>query len=46
MYDRKKNRSAQNVMDVSFFGSVGLLDGDGLDDIYHVIELVLVGFDP
>ena len=25
---------------------VGLLDGDGLDDIYHVIELVLLGFDP
>ena len=26
--------------------SVGLLDGDGLDAIYHVIELVLLGFDP
>ena len=25
---------------------VGLLDDDGLDDIYHVIELVLLGFDP
>ena len=25
---------------------VGLLDGDGLDEIYHVIELVLLGFDP
>ena len=25
---------------------IGLLDGDGLDDIYHVIELVLIGFDP
>ena len=25
---------------------VGLLDGDGLDEIDHVIELVLVGFDP
>ena len=25
---------------------VGLLDGDGLDAIYHVIELVLLGFDP
>ncbi len=25
---------------------VGLLDGDGLDKIYHVIELVLLGFDP
>ena len=25
---------------------VGLLDGDGLDDIYHVIELVFLGFDP
>ena len=25
---------------------VGLLDGDGLDEIYHVIELVLSGFDP
>ena len=25
---------------------VGLLDGDGLDGIYHVIELVLLGFDP
>ena len=25
---------------------VGLLDGDGLDEIYHVIELVLFGFDP
>ena len=25
---------------------VGLLDGDGLDDIYHVIQLVLLGFDP
>ena len=24
----------------------GLLDGDGLDEIYHVIELVLLGFDP
>ena len=24
---------------------VGLLDGDGLE-IYHVIELVLLGFDP
>ena len=24
---------------------VGLLDGDGLDEIYHVIELVLLGFD-
>jgi len=25
---------------------VGLLDGDGLDDIYHVIKLVLIGYDP
>ena len=25
---------------------VGLLDGDGLDDIYHVIKLVLLGCDP
>ena len=25
---------------------LGLLDGDGLDEIYHVIELVLLGFDP
>ena len=25
---------------------VGLLDGDGLDEIYHVIQLVLLGFDP
>ena len=25
---------------------VDLLDGDGLDEIYHVIELVLLGFDP
>jgi hypothetical protein len=25
---------------------VGLLDGDGFDQIYHVIELVLLGFDP
>ena len=25
---------------------VGLLDNDGLDEIYHVIELVLLGFDP
>ena len=25
---------------------VGLQDGDGLDDIYHVIKLVLLGFDP
>ena len=25
---------------------VGLLDGDGLDEIYHVIDLVLLGFDP
>ena len=25
---------------------VGLLDGDGLDEIYHVIKFVLLGFDP
>ena len=25
---------------------VGLLDGYGLDEIYHLIELVLLGFDP
>ena len=25
---------------------VGLLYGDGLDEIYHVIELVLLGLDP
>ena len=25
---------------------VGLLHGGGLDQIYHVIELVLLGFDP
>ena len=25
---------------------VGLLDGDRLDEFYHVIELVLLGFDP
>ena len=25
---------------------VGLLDGDGLDEVYHVIELVLLGFEP
>ena len=25
---------------------VGLLDGDWFDGIYHVIELVLLGFDP
>ena len=25
---------------------VGLLDRDGLDEIYYVIELVLLGFDP
>ena len=25
--------------------TVGLLDGDGLDEIYHVIELVLLGFE-
>ena len=25
---------------------VGLLDDDALDEIYHVIELVLLGFDP
>ena len=25
---------------------IGLLDDDGLDEIYHVIELVLLGFDP
>ena len=24
---------------------VGLLDGDGLDEIYHVIELILLGFE-
>ena len=24
---------------------VGLLDGDGLDEIYHVIEIDLLGFD-
>ena len=24
---------------------IGLLDGDGLDEIYHVIKLVLLGFD-
>jgi hypothetical protein len=24
----------------------GLLDGDGLDEIHHVIELVLLGLDP
>ena len=25
---------------------IGLLDGDGLDEIYHVIELVLLRLDP
>ena len=25
---------------------IGLLDSDGLDEIYHVTELVLLGFDP
>ena len=25
---------------------VGLLDVDGLDEIYHVIKLVLLGLDP
>ena len=25
---------------------VGLLDGDGLDEVYHVIELVWLGLDP
>ena len=25
---------------------VDLLDGDGLDEIYHIIELVLLEFDP
>ena len=25
---------------------IGLLDGDGLDEIYHVIESILLGFDP
>jgi len=25
---------------------IGLLDDDGLDEIYHVVELVLLGFDP
>ena len=25
---------------------IGLLGGDGLDEIYHVIEVVLLGFDP
>ena len=25
---------------------IGLLDGDGLDEISHVIKLVLLGFDP
>ena len=25
---------------------VGLVDSDGLDEIYHVLELVLLGFDP
>ena len=25
---------------------IGLLDGDGLDEIYNVIKLVLLGFDP
>ena len=25
---------------------IGLLNGDGLDEIYHVIELDLLGFDP
>ena len=25
---------------------IGLLDSDGLDEIYHVIKLVLLGFDP
>ena len=25
---------------------VRLLDGDGLDEIHHVIELVLLGLDP
>ena len=25
---------------------IGLLDGDGLDGIYHVIDLALLGFDP
>ena len=25
---------------------IGLMDGDGLDEIYHVIKLVLLGFDP
>ena len=24
----------------------GLSNGDGLDEIYHIIELVLLGFDP
>ena len=26
--------------------AIGLLDSDGLDEIYHVIKLVLLGFDP
>ena len=25
---------------------IGLLNGDGLDEIYHVIELLFLGFDP
>ena len=29
-----------------FFVVDGDHDGDGLDEIYHVIELVLLGFDP
>ncbi len=31
---------------ISDLAIVGLLDGDGLDEIYHVIKLVLLGFDP
>ena len=46
--------SSSTILHPQFHGSppcvsnsiIGLLDSDGLDGIYHVIELVLLGFDP
>ena len=34
------------VFGARFFMPTPMLDDDGLDEIYHVFELVLLGFDP
>ena len=43
---RRRHHQPSSITNFMMLTAVHELDSDGLDEIYHVIKLVLLGFDP